>query len=746
MVCGYSCKAVIYIELDQERKLLMAHHASPSPGDADASSACFERYESDCGGGLMPQTPVIKPIGRRKQGEGRNNLDSVESDVFGSVSSPGFRFEFRKEPLFHELPPRLREPSIFERLPDEVVLRHIFCKLDSATLARCSCVCTQMRRWSDNGRLWKLLCQQRWGVNFVNRCVADGKAERASSTSWKMHFVERTRQHRLAVADSGLSLARLSLEDEKKAKIESAIKRPVRSQLEAACVYMPRSNEDASTMAMARSKGGPDPVAWSDDAPRQENRASVKKSRRGRRGRSTKTADIRADPSATIKAGSSPGCDVDESPVLRHRTSTQPADTKLVGRLAPSPPNGPAGRRSPPFGRRPSGSDSGADATVQVGQASSRGYQMKSASSATQRQKQPTPPPSAYNPRRRELNLRAVSGNGNGDDASPPPAPRSSRARSFSPSSLYSGCVTPTRMFNVHGDSSSDEDDDHNKDDIEADNNYSSLCHPVYEEAAGSNTTAAPGQNWAVVENASYTHALTAGGQQMSAGSFSEGVHTAGSISVASPPCPWHSEALDQYCLQCRTLVCGRCCLFGHHSGHPRVPASEAYSRCRDEMLGSKDQLAQLAQKVSSCESRMKAERDRVAKERSAMKKSLRHGIKGLRDLLNQKQNELMEMVRLEEETKLTHVAKVGQQLNGLRKELADGVKAADAIQMVKEDCPLLIESSNALEDRTKAVAGVLDKLDKDIAVLPQLAAFQFKLHDQAVRGNIESLGFAKVE
>ena len=128
------------------------------------------------------------------------------------------------------------------------------------------------------------------------------------------------------------------------------------------------------------------------------------------------------------------------------------------------------------------------------------------------------------------------------------------------------------------------------------------------------------------------------------------------------------------------------------------------------------------------------------------MKKSLRHGIKGLRDLLNQKQNELMEMVRLEEETKLTHVAKVGQQLNGLRKELADGVKAADAIQMVKEDCPLLIESSNALEDRTKAVAGVLDKLDKDIAVLPQLAAFQFKLHDQAVRGNIESLGFAKVE
>ena len=100
------------------------------------------------------------------------------------------------------------------------------------------------------------------------------------------------------------------------------------------------------------------------------------------------------------------------------------------------------------------------------------------------------------------------------------------------------------------------------------------------------------------------------------------------------------------------TLVCGRCCLFGHHSGHPREPASEAYSRCRDDMLGSKDKLAQLAQKVSSCESRMKAERDRVAKERSAMKKSLRHGIKGLRDLLNQKQNELMEMVRLEEETR----------------------------------------------------------------------------------------------
>ena len=79
-----------------------------------------------------------------------------------------------------------------------------------------------------------------------------------------------------------------------------------------------------------------------------------------------------------------------------------------------------------------------------------------------------------------------------------------------------------------------------------------------------------------------------------------------------------------------------------------------------------------MAEKVSTCEGRTAIERDRVTKEQSAMKKSLRSGIKGLRDLLNQKQNELMEVVREEEKSKLEHMTTVGHQLAGLRKELAD--------------------------------------------------------------------------
>eukprot|EP01048_Picozoa_sp_COSAG05_P009149 COSAG05_NODE_732_length_7656_cov_6.636628_3_plen_730_part_00 len=729
----------------------MAQHGSAPLAGAHGGAAALEHHQDIYGGVMLPPTPVIKPIGRRLQGEGRDNHNSVESDVFGSVSSPassstGFNFEFGKEPLFHELPPRLRWPSSFEQLPDELVLRHVLSKLDSSTLARCARVSTQMWRWSDNDRLWKVLCQQRWGAEFVHRCISGSSADSAASVPWKVHFVDRTRKHRSAVADSGLSLARLSLEDNKKAPVDSIIKRPVRSQLEAACVYMPRSNEDASTMAMAQSKFAADSAEWSaNPATSQTKPSSVKKSRRGRRGRNTKAAGASADPVAAAKASHASHTDADTSPVLRHRTSTQPADTTLVGRVAPSPPNGPIGRRSPPFGRRPTGGE-----TDSYARADPWGHPIKSAGSVTQRQKQPTPPPAAHNPRRRELNLRVV----NGTDGSPPPAPRTTRpARSFSPSSLYSGCVTPTRMFNVHGDSSSDEDendggfgggDDNNG--IEGGDNYSALCHPVYESVMGTNDISSGHNQMAATGNASSAHGLNAAGHTTAAGSFGEGGNGGGSISVASPPCPWHSEALDQYCLQCRTLVCNRCCLFGHHSGHPRVAASEAYTRCKNEMLGSKDKLEQLVHKVSSCESRIDAERKRVAKERSAMKKSLRHGIKGLRDLLNQKQNELMEMLRVEEETKLAHVAQVGQQLSGLRKELADGVKAADAIKMVSEDCPLLIESSNALEDRTKAVAGVLDKLDKDIAVLPQLAAFQFTLNDQAVRENIESLSLAKME
>jgi len=161
-------------------------------------------------------------------------------------------------------------------------------------------------------------------------------------------------------------------------------------------------------------------------------------------------------------------------------------------------------------------------------------------------------------------------------------------------------------------------------------------------------------------------------------------------------------------------------------------------------MQGSNQCLQLLENKVVSCEGRMALAKDRVTRERSSMKKSLRSGIKDLRDALNQKQNELMEIIRLDEEAKLGRVANVAQQLNGLRKELTESAKAAEAIKMVKEDCPLLIASTNALQDRTKAVSSVLDGLDSEIALLPEMAAQQFALNDGPMRDTIGALRLEK--
>jgi hypothetical protein len=648
---------------------------------------------------------------------GANPGDSLESDVFSSVSSTltsngrsihgsgqfgdaddVFR-EFGRVPLFSELPPRLRGPSTFEQLPDELVLTHIFSRLDSTVLARCSCVCTQVRRWSDNNRLWKQLCQQRWGSEFVKR-----RSEGIANRAWKLHFVERTRQHRITVAESGLSLARMTLQDEATAKKSQ---RPGRSQLEAACVYMPKSHEHVATMEMARSTQVMNTSIWTMEQPSPPQPASggKKTRRRGRRGRNAKAASTPPKPEGGA----------DASPAMRHRTATAVSSTGGGGarrlapsppvasnaaastnqpHLAPSPPPGVATRRSPTFGQRRPSADAG------VGR------------------KQPTPPP----PRSRHHHSLRPS------DATPPPAPRGGGgmppSRSFSPSSNYAACVTPTRMFNVDDDVSSDDEGD---DDI-GDAIYSDLCHPIYGGAQSGHQPV----NGSVADS-------VAGKDEHGS---SHGGAGCPECTVASPPCPWHGEALSQYCIQCKTLVCNRCCLFGHHSGHPRMSADEAYRQVKVDLAGAKERLGQLSAEADSYDARMATERERVAKARSAMKKSLRTSIKGLRDLLNRKQNDLMEMIRREEEAKLTQVVAMSEQLAGLRKQLGESERAAAAAEAVKKDCPLLIESSNALAERTQAAAAVLGGIDNELALLPQLAAFSFSLNDQLVRERIETLAF----
>ena len=195
------------------------------------------------------------------------------------------------------------------------------------------------------------------------------------------------------------------------------------------------------------------------------------------------------------------------------------------------------------------------------------------------------------------------------------------------------------------------------------------------------------------------------------------------------------------YCMPCKMLVCNRCCLFGHHSGHPRVSASEAYTQVREDLAGkAAERLERLEAKCISCEDRMQGERDRVAKSRSAMKKSLRSSVKTLRDMLNQKQNELMEVIREEEEAKLKHVAEMTGSLANVRKELADASKSLNVVAQVTKDCPYVLESANALDSCAASMETTLRDIDDHIAMLPQVAAFKFQLNDSGLREGIANL------
>jgi hypothetical protein len=695
--------------------------------------------------------------------ESSHDSDHILGDVFR---------EFGRVPLYRDLPPRLRGPSQFENLPDELALVSIFGRLDSATLCRCACVCSQLRRWSDTNRLWMRLCQQRWGVDIIKRV-----GKNVSNGSWKLYFSERSLAHRAEVASTPLSLERLRLvdeDDERKHKIKVDKNRPMRSQLEAACVYMPKSNQDVRTMEMARIAAAPtEPEPQPPQNQHGKSATGGKKTRRGRRGRGAKveaaangsgsggrdTSGLTVRQSSAADVAANDARAAQDARAARMGDLTSPAGLAAgifgstggsglfganVRRMAPSPPLEPNRRPPSPrggIGGRRTPSDGGSDSNSPW---STRGHELKPATPPAHlqgRSKQPTPPPSTSSGRRRDLTLRAF-----GSHEAPPPAPRSGMPpRSFDdmPMSQYGGgFVTPTRRHNVEDDVSSSDDDD-DDDDL-----YSNLCHPVFDAAEGSgptSTSSAPDgasgrEGMQHVSSELATRVL----QPSVRGSPTEiQPPSADEVgSAASPPCPWHgAEPLDMYCIQCKMLVCNRCCLFGHHSGHPRIPASEAYDQVRQDLSGkAAERLQRLEAKCNACEDRMQGEKERVAKSRSAMKKSLRSSVKSLRDMLNQKQNELMEVIRVEEEAKLAHVQEMTGSLSHVRKELLDASRSLNVVAQVKKDCPYVIESANALDSSAAGVEATLREIDEHITMLPQVAAFKFHLNDQVLKEGIQNL------
>lgn len=266
---------------------------------------------------------------------------------------------------------------------------------------------------------------------------------------------------------------------------------------------------------------------------------------------------------------------------------------------------------------------------------------------------------------------------------------------------------------------------------------YSNLAHPVYLDDQPSPSshpmgTSSPSSGQNHISSELATRVLQPDAQPPSSDDIG---------SAASPPCPWHGEEiLDMYCIQCKMLVCNRCCLFGHHCGHPRIPAAEAYGQVRANLANKESELQRLEDKCHACEGRMDGERERVAKSRSAMKKSLRSSVKALRDMLNQKQNELMEVIREEEESKLAHVQDMAGSLVQVHKELDEAARSVNIVSQVKKDCPYVLETANALESRTAAVEATLRDIDEQIAVLPQVAAFKFHLNDRSLREDIRIL------
>eukprot|EP01052_Picozoa_sp_SAG31_P009109 SAG31_NODE_472_length_15237_cov_3.424891_5_plen_817_part_00 len=757
------------------------------------------------------------------------NRASVESSVFSSVSSldpssPSRRAmaddgsggtttsngdlfrDFNRVAVYSEIPPRLRQKSQLELLPDELVLTSLLSWLGPEDLCRFGSACRQLWKWSLDNRLWKMICVRQWGSNFLGNKRPSG----VKDSAWKVYYVERVLAHRSSVTTAALSLERPQLTTDSQAKektdcngrgrnaIPDRDSRPARGQLAAACVYMPKPFEDARTMEMVRVENFGTPLGHTDsemginagsgtntaraDATKPPKQAGSGRKRRGRRGRGL--------------GGSSEGVDT-----LKQRQASEQAQAPVPPAARPSPPpkgasqgltaarsgrytqspvgghgnSSPAMAPSPPLSeRRPqlqSRTDSKDSPTMKL---TSRGHGLHplksvatgaggSTKGAAVRGKQPTPPPGAA-ARRPELNLRAF---GTFEDDSP-----AKEAFAFSQDSPYASCVTPTRQLEGLS------DDDLSADEDSADEGATMLSHPAYDGRHGGfvasgrrdiNTARlrAEAFNPAVRTQSPATAARLELAAQQNRDALASGVQhqaVAGTCTQTAQEgmCPWHpDQPLDSLCISCNTMICSHCCLFGTHGGHPRISAEEAYAEALSK-LGRpfEDQLVQLAGKCNAFEARLDDEQKRVAKARAAMKKSVRTSIKHLRDQLNAQQNVLMEVIREEDESKQAHLGHLAAQLQGVREGLAAAkAKVSDVAPQLaatppgskpsgKFNCnrPAALQQARALIDAANGSKLKLDQLVSDgLGALPQIADFselEASLDERSVREAIAALSF----
>lgn len=747
--------------------------------------------------------------GKAFAGGGGGSRASVESSVFSSVSSLGsvpspkghhqtqsladttedqpagdrpadseqpadadlFR-DFHHVPLYSEIPPRLRQKSPLEMLPDEVVLSSILCLLSPEDLARFGSVCRQLSKWSSDNRLWEQICTRQWGANFVGK-----RAGGIKQSAWKIYYVERLVKHRSTMSTATFTLERLQISDPDSPGKDGAGReatkvrenRPARGELAAACVYMPKSFEDARTMEMVRvenSAGVPlEPVDRPPLDPATPAKSAAGKKRRGRRGRGLGGSTEGKEGMDALKQ---------KEQRQRQGKKQQPPPMPPTQVLGPSPPpkasaqmtarsgrytqspggSSPVMAPSPPPSDRPSARrlSDGPSFGLKL---TSRGQGLHPLKPATPppgrtsgRSKQPTPPPAAHShsARRPELNLRAfgtVENNLVGVHD----------AFSFDASSPYASCVTPTRQF--EGNAEEDSDDDSAD---EAGGDFSNLSHPAYDGqhggfvASGRSIDAArlraEACRPAVRAASSAAETRQAHGQAPPA-ELGQAALTAD----AHDTCPWHSESLDSFCLQCKTLVCGHCCLFGQHSGHPRITAEEAYREsCAALGRPFDEAMVGLAAKCDAFETRLEDERARVAKAKSLMKKSVRSSIKALRDQLNSQQNLLMEVIREEEESKQAHLGHLAAQLQGVREGLAASKAQAAAVvprlepKKFGNNRPAALNQAAALRDAATGAKLTLDRLVTDgLGLLPEIGDFselEASLDESPIRAAIATLSF----
>ena len=162
---------------------------------------------------------------------------------------------------------------------------------------------------------------------------------------------------------------------------------------------------------------------------------------------------------------------------------------------------------------------------------------------------------------------------------------------------------------------------------------------------------------------------------------------------VSSPvqSCPTHHEECKVYCLKCKKLFCSYCGMKGgKHYGHKFSYVNESFTQCKEEFSQPLESVTNQESRFNTALSKIDARRKEVDQQCSDLEETIRSTMKGLRETLLEREDELLGSLNQITQRKLGSLETQRRQLETTQAQLGSCIEVVNkTVSMGKEGAVL---------------------------------------------------------